>query len=169
MLMATLDYNAQQGAAVGSSAVAAGRAEIWGKFLDIALEYPLFGVPQGAVVDMGEYGFAVIGGDYTASQGAGGTGHNVVLDLAAGRGFPTAALFIVGFAAPIVLLVRRRGLLYAFPFVIAHVMVFLPFMNLSIANWKTFWALHVITAMAALASTTAGGRARPVQTGRYQQ
>lgn len=33
-------------------------------------------------------------------------------------------------------------------FVVAHFMVFLSFMNLSIGNWKTFWVLHAITASA---------------------
>lgn len=153
MLRSTLEYNTQQAQATGSDGFEAGRAEIWGKFLDIALAYPLSGAPRGAVVNMGEYGYAVVGGEMAVGGGAGGTGHNVLIDIAAGRGFPTAILFAIGFAMPVVLLVRRKGWLYALPFAIAHVMVFLSFMNLSIANWKTFWALHAITSYVVAGST----------------
>jgi O-antigen ligase len=149
MLLATLEYNLEQSGSVRAIGVAAGRTEIWSKFFAIAAEYPIFGAPQGAIVDMGEYGFAVIGGGGAEGKTFGGTGHNVLLDIAAGRGFPTAILFAVGFCWPVAVLARRMGMLYALPFIIAHVMVFLPFMNLSIANWKTYWALHIITATAA--------------------
>lgn len=147
MLVATLDYNRSQAMLVGSEEWDAGRAEIWGKFLNVALQYPLTGVPAGEVVDMGEYGFAEAGG------GEGGTGHNVFIDLAAARGFPTAILFAIAFLAPVFALYLRRGAMYALPFVVAHAMVFLPFMNVSIANWKTYWALHVLTAAAAAGKT----------------
>lgn len=152
MLLATLDYNSSQAELVGSHSISAGRSDIWGAFMKIALDYPMFGAPQGARLDMGEYGVAILGEEATSGNGAGGTGHNVFIDIAAGRGFPTAILFAVGFCLPVLSLIKNRGKLYAMPFVIAHVMVFLPFMNLSIGNWKTFWALNALTAYAALTS-----------------
>ncbi|MGH1420094.1 MAG: O-antigen ligase family protein [Hyphomicrobiaceae bacterium] len=148
MLLATLEYNSVQSQGLGSGTAAAGRQEIWQKFYDIAIQYPFFGAPKNSVVDMGEYGVAIIG--VAGSQG--GTGHNFFLDLAAGHGIPIAFLFVITFIAPVIVLLARRGALYTMPFVIAHAMVLLPFLNLSILNWKTYWALHVITAYAACKS-----------------
>ncbi len=149
MLLATLQFNEIQAGSQGSDALSVGRRDIWDRFFKIAMDYPIFGAPKGAVVDMGEYGFAVVGEVARDGAGRGGAAHNVLLDMAVSRGFLTAILFAFAFVAPVVLLIKRRGALYALPFAIAHVMVLLAFSNLSIGNWKTYWALHVLTAVAA--------------------
>ncbi len=143
MLLATMEFNERQSLKGGGESITAGRAGVWNKFLDIALQYPLAGAPAGATVDMGEFGIVTLG------ESAGGTGHNVWLDTAASRGFPGAIMFVLLFFAPLADLLRRRGARYAQPFVVAHVMVFLVFFNLSVGNWKTFWALHALSAVAA--------------------
>jgi len=146
MLLATLTFNERQARVAGGGEIAAGRAEIWSKFLAVALDHPLGGAPKGSVIDMGEYGFVALGGSGDTGHG---TAHNVWLETAAMRGFPAALLFTIMFFAPGLHLIRRRGAGYAQPFVIAHTVVFLIFFNIPVANWKTFWALHGLTALAA--------------------
>lgn len=147
-LLATIEFNRLQADQYGTGEGVAGRSNQWFAFLDITAKYPLAGVPLGEVVDFGEYGTAAVG------EGAGGGAHNVWLDIAAGRGIPVALLFAIAFAAPMIALWRRRGSVYAFPFAAAHAVIFLAFMNLSIANYKTYWALHVLTASAAYVPRT---------------
>lgn len=142
MLQATIEYNMYQASTEGSGALNAGRNEVWGPFLESALEYPLFGPPAGTVINMGEFGYNEVASGL-------GAAHNVLLDIASERGFPTVILFLFAFFAPVFAMWRKRGGVYAYPFVIAHVSVFLPFMNLSLSGWKTFWVLHVLTTFAA--------------------
>lgn len=148
-LMATLAFNSVQAQEYGQDEGVAGRSNQWIAFMNIAAQYPLTGVPKGAVVDFGEYGVATIGGVMEQGSGAGGSAHNVWLDFAAGRGIPVSILFLIAFTAPMIALWQRQGAAYAMPFAMAHAVVFLVFMNLSVAGYKTYWALHVLTAAAA--------------------
>jgi O-antigen ligase len=149
MLQATLEYNETQAAEAGGNSLAAGRADIWSHVLKIVMDYPLFGVPKGAVVDMGEFGLFIVGGPVAEGAGKGAATHNMLLDLAASRGIPAMIVFVIAFFRPVIDVMKRMGSLYAFPFIIAHFVTLLCFMNLSILNWKTYWALHVLTAFCA--------------------
>jgi hypothetical protein len=148
MLEATLGFNKEQAQAVGANPLAAGRADIWTHVLLIIANYPLLGVPNGAVVDMGEYGTFIVGGPMVEGAGKGAATHNMLLDLSISRGIPAMIVFAVAFIRPLLDLIRYRGALYALPFAIGHLMTFLCWMNLSMLNWKTFWALHAATAFA---------------------
>ena len=150
VLMATLEYNEEQSTLSGGNLFLAGRWDIWSHSWAVVQENLWFGTAKGTVVDMGEYGVFVVGGEIAEGAGQGAAGHNMFLDLAMTSGVPMAILFAIAFAAPVIALIRRRGLLYAQPFVIAHVMCLLPMLNLSILNWKTYWALHVLTSFAAM-------------------
>ena len=111
-------------------------------------DYPLTGVPKGAVVDMGEYGLTVVGGEHVEGAGKGAAAHNMLLDLAITRGIPVTIIFVISFFYPIIKLIKRRGALYSLPFAIAHFVTILCMMNLSMLNWKTYWALTIVTAFA---------------------
>ncbi len=144
MLTATLEYNQEQAFKNKSSALIAGRSEIWTRYFDMIATHPVTGVSKGEFVNMGEYGSGYLGVDDLS----GGTGHNVFLDMAAGAGIPGVLLFMFLFSMPIIDLLMRKDKIYAMPFIIAHVMVFLVFNNLSVGNWKTYWALFAITVIA---------------------
>jgi hypothetical protein len=148
-LIATLEFNRLQAVERGGASGLSGRSEIWARFASIAYQYPLLGAPKGAVVDVGEYGFAIVGEDGVEGAGAGAAAHNVFLDISASRGVPLAIMFSVVFFLPIFVLYRSCGPVYALPFAMSHCIIFLAFMNLSIFNYKTYWALHVLTAAAA--------------------
>jgi hypothetical protein len=149
--IATIEFNSVQAHEYGQGEGVAGRANQWFAFLAIAEHYPLTGAPRGAIVDLGECGLSVIGDSSQQISCSGGSAHNVWLDFAAGRGIPVSIMFLIAFSAPIVMLWHRRGAAYCLPFAIAHAVVFLVFMNLSVPGYKTYWALHVLTAMAAYA------------------
>jgi O-antigen ligase len=137
---ATISYNHEQAARSNGVSAFAGRGEIWNSFIEIVSANPLGGVPRGGFVDMGEYGTGYIGDN----SPIGGTGHNVFLNVAAASGVPGALLFALLFFGPIIrFLLTRRGEL-VLPLIVAHVIVFLVFCNLSVGNWKTYWALFAI-------------------------
>lgn len=153
MLKATLSYNSGQAGEVGGGLGTAGRSDIWSIFVPLALDYPLLGVPAGTMVDMGpEYGTAVVGSESLAAA------HNVVLDIAVHRGIPLALLFLWNFWAPVIRLMRHGPSHVSGPMLIGYLMITLSFSNLSILNWKTFWALQMLAAFLTNSSPAARNR-----------
>jgi O-antigen ligase len=122
-----------------------GRLAVWQTHLDMLRKYPLAGVPSGTIVAVNAYESATAGTEDWYRVCA----HNVFLDFGSNSGLPGLVLFtIVFFRAPIVL-VRRRGLGYAGPFVVVLVAIFVAMFNYGASTWKLYWALLALMIYAA--------------------
>jgi O-antigen ligase len=117
----------------------AGRASAWGTHLDIIVEHPLTGMPEGSTWDFGEYGFAEVG-----RSGTVGDAHNTVVQFGSIAGIPAMLLFLYTAFAPL-WFARRAWQSPAYqPLLVMFGVMFLGMLGLSVAGWKSFWALHAI-------------------------
>ncbi len=119
-----------------SDSFMAGRLSSWDTHFEIMKKYPLIGITKGEIWDFGEYGAGRVGID-----AIGGAAHNVFLDFGSSSGIVGLVLFTCLFFRAPVILIRRRGFVFALPFLVELFPIFFGFMSLSAGNWKTYWGL----------------------------
>jgi O-antigen ligase len=132
----------------------AGRGGVWGTHLGIIAEYPLTGIPSGDAWDFGEFGTAEVG-----RSGVFGRAHNTFIEFGSLAGVPALILCLYTVFAP---LYRVRSAFMSpseQPILIVYLLAIVGMLGLSIASWKTFWAL------VALVGSAARRRARVSQQG----
>ena len=121
------EYTQEQSEYADENVLVAGRQRIWYDSLRYVLTFPIFGRLPGDTFE------------WAASTQ---TAHNAFLDVAKGGGVPGLLLYLVYFAGPTIVLVRRFGWRYAWPFVAVLSTFAFSFSHLSFHNYKMFHAYN---------------------------
>lgn len=75
--------------------------------------------------------------------------HNVFLDVGRGSGIPGILFYCIFFFYAPFQIWRRKGLAYAYPFIVTYASIFLTFLSFSLGNHKTFFLLWTLLVLAA--------------------
>lgn len=130
----------------GQSGAAASRSGVWTDSINTILSYPVFGIKTTGDRE-------VITSEY-AEQGY-YLSHNIFLDFGRTVGIPGMLLLAFFFFWPAWHVITRGSTLVFIPFLLAHFSMLIFWMSLSFTFYKTFWALWMLMAMAAVRVTAA--------------
>jgi hypothetical protein len=113
-----------------------GRRDIMESSLKIILREPLVGETEYNRISLPGYGIEF-------------ASHNVFLDVGRGSGIPGILFYCIFFFYAPFEIWRRKGLAYAYPFLIAYESILLTFLSFSLGNHKTFFLLWTLLVLAA--------------------